>query len=207
MTSIAHAILHLSGPLALVLIFALPALEASVFLGFVFPGEDAAILGGVLSFEHRISLGSAVAAVVIGAILGDSAGYAVGRRWGVGLLEGPLARWVKPVHVGRARALMKRRGAWAVVIGRWSVALRVLVAGIAEMPYRSFLLFNVIGGAAWGTTMVLVGYAAGASWRSVSHTLGSVGLGLTLGIVVAVLVAIIAARRRRSRDPVVEQPD
>ena len=56
------------------IVFAVPALEASAFVGFVFPGEIAVFLGGVLAFEHRISLPAAIAAAVAGAIIGDAIG-------------------------------------------------------------------------------------------------------------------------------------
>ena len=96
--SVIERILHLHGWVAYAIIFALPALEASVFLGFIFPGEIAVILGGVLAYQGRISLGGAIAAAVLGAIIGDSVGYEVGKHYGTRLLEGPLRRFVKAAH-------------------------------------------------------------------------------------------------------------
>ena len=80
MPDVASAILSLKGWSALGVVFIVPALESSVFLGFVFPGEVAVLLGGVLAYHHRISLGGAIAAAVLGAVIGDTIGYAVGRR-------------------------------------------------------------------------------------------------------------------------------
>src|SRR6266568_8259984 len=71
-------ILHLSGFPAYALVFLLPALESSAFVGFIFPGELAIILGGVLAFQGRVSLGGVLAAAIAGAVIGDSVGYAVG---------------------------------------------------------------------------------------------------------------------------------
>ena len=68
--------------------FALPALESSAFIGFIFPGEIALILGGVMAYEGSVSLGAALAAGIAGAVIGDSVGYAVGRRYGRRLLDG-----------------------------------------------------------------------------------------------------------------------
>ena len=87
LASIIDWILHLHGWVALLIVFAIPALEASAFLGFLFPGEIAVLLGGVLAFEHRISLPAAVVAAVLGAIIGDTVGYFVGRRWGHHILR------------------------------------------------------------------------------------------------------------------------
>src|SRR6266540_6996364 len=87
MGHLADRILALHGWVALAIVFLVPALEASAFVGFVFPGEIAVLLGGVLAFQHRISLPAAIAAAVAGAIIGDSIGYLVGRRWGRTMLH------------------------------------------------------------------------------------------------------------------------
>lgn len=205
MSSLSNAVLHLHGFAALALIFALPMGESAIFLGFVFPGETAALLAGVLAYEGRITLLEAFVAVILGAIVGDSIGYAVGYRWGTRLLDGPLSRFIKPAHVETARAAMRRRGGWAVVLGRFTTALRVLIPGLAGMAglrYRRFLVFNVLGGTLWGLTFVLIGYAAGASWRSVSSTAGTVGL-VVLAVVVVAIAAVVVIRRRR-RVPIAE---
>ncbi len=72
MSHLAEGILHLHGWAALAFIFALPALESSIFLGFLFPGEVAVLLGGVLAYQHRVSLPAVIAAAVAGAIIGDT---------------------------------------------------------------------------------------------------------------------------------------
>src|SRR6266536_864394 len=153
LAGITDAILHLHGWAALAIVFALPALDASAFVGFVFPGEIAVLLGGVLAFEGRISLGGAIAAAVLGAILGDTAGYFIGRRWGERIIYGTLGR-VPFVRrhlnrsVERAKAYLNRRGGRAVLLGRFTTALRVLVpglAGMARLPYGRFFVWNAIG--------------------------------------------------------------
>lgn len=199
MSSLANHILHLHGALALALIFAFPAAETSVFVGFVFPGEIAAILGGVLASRHQIDLGAAIAAAILGAIVGETIGYFVGRRFGEWVLGGPLSRWVKEHHVDRTRKLIRRRGGWAVFLGRWVTALRVLVpgiAGMAEMPLAKFSFFNVLGGATWGATMVVGGWLAGSHWHTLVNTLGAVGIGIVVAVVVVVAVAVFVRRRR-----------
>src|SRR5437764_9908224 len=188
-------ILHLHGAVAYAIIFALPALEASVFLGFIFPGEIAVLLGGVLAFQGRVSLGGAIAVAVAGAIIGDSVGYEVGKHFGVRLLDGPLRRFVKPDHRERATGFLRRHGGKAVFLGRFTAALRVLVpgmAGIAQIPYPSFLLYNALGGAIWATGFTLLGYLAGNEYRRVQHVAGRAGALLLALIVTVVLIAIIA---------------
>jgi undecaprenyl-diphosphatase len=202
MTSLIEHILSLSGWLALLIVFAVPALESSAFLGFVFPGETALILGGVLASYGRVSLWAVLVAGISGAIIGDSVGYLVGREYGRRLLGSrPLRPVLKPGRIDRAQEYLARRGGRAVFFGRFTAALRVLVpglAGMARMRYRVFLPFNVAGGAIWGTGMVLLGYLAGASWKRVAHYATQVGIGL---FVVVVLALILGHVLRTARDP------
>jgi len=190
-------ILHLHGALAYALIFALPALESSVFLGFIFPGEIAVILGGVLAFQGRITLGGAIAAAVLGAIIGDSVGYEVGKHYGTRLLDGPLRRFIKADHQERATAFLRRHGGKSIFIGRFTAALRALIpgmAGIAAIPYPTFLLWNALGGAIWGSGFTLLGYLAGNGYKRVQHTAGRASA-LLLGLVLTVVIITAVARR------------
>src|SRR5207245_6712099 len=100
--SIADRILGLHGWAAVAVVFLLPALESSAFVGFIFPGEIAVLLGGVLASRHNVALGAVLAAGIAGAIVGDSVGYEVGKRWGRRLLQGGLGRFVKADPPDRA---------------------------------------------------------------------------------------------------------
>ena len=82
--SIPDLLLALPGWAALLAVFLLPALESSAFIGFLFPGEIAVILGGVAAAAGRMPLPVMIAAAILGAVIGDSIGYAVGKRWGNG---------------------------------------------------------------------------------------------------------------------------
>src|SRR5437762_13813994 len=108
MDNIARHILGLPGWAALVIVFAVPLLESSAFVGFVFPGEIAVLLGGVLAFQHRVSLAAVLVAAIAGAILGDTIGYWVGRRYGRRLLSGRVGRLVRQARRERADRYMGR---------------------------------------------------------------------------------------------------
>jgi membrane protein DedA with SNARE-associated domain/membrane-associated phospholipid phosphatase len=193
--SITDQILSLPAWLVVGLVFLLPALEASAFLGFLFPGEIVVILGGVVAYQGRVSLAAVIVAAVLGAIIGDSVGYFIGKRWGDRLLKGtighlPIIRNHIDEHLKSARAYVRRRKGRAVFFGRFTAALRVLVpglAGMSDVPYSSFVAYNVAGGVLWGAGFAALGYVAGASYKHVARIAGRVGL-LLLALVVAGLV-------------------
>jgi membrane protein DedA with SNARE-associated domain len=195
-------ILSLDGEVALAIVFLVPALEASAFLGFLFPGEIAVLLGGVLASQGRVPLVSVIVAAVAGAIIGDSIGYFVGRRWGHQLLRGigrhiPFLGHRIDEHLVSAKAYVKRRGGAAIFLGRFTAALRVMVpglAGMAKMPYGEFALYNIAGAVLWGTGFVLLGYFAGVAWHRVAADASKVGLGL----LVLVLLGLVLTRLFRS---------
>ena len=201
MAWLADTILRLAGPLVLVVVFALPALEASTLLGLVVPGELALVLGGVLAHQGRVPIWAVVVAGAAGAVVGDSVGYTVGRRVGERLLAHLPRRLVEPRQLERATTLVRRLGGRAVFVGRFTAALRALVpglAGIAGMPYRTFVVYNVAGGVLWATGSVLLGFAAGRAYRTAERVAGQAGLVL-LGAIVAVAAAAALVRRQRAR--------
>jgi undecaprenyl-diphosphatase len=116
-----------------------------------------------------------IALVVAAAILGDSAGFEIGHRYGPRILTLPaFARHQR--QLTDAQRLLARRGGGAVFLGRFVAFFRALMpalAGIAHMPYRRFLLFNAAGGLVWGIGAVVPGFLAGNSYKAVERTAGS----------------------------------
>jgi membrane-associated protein len=186
-------ILTLSGWEAYALVGVLVFAEDSIMLGFVFPGETAAILGGVLASKGGVSLGGILAVVVLCAIAGDSAGYGVGRRWGHQLLRvGPLRKREKGIDT--ALDQLRRRGATAVFVGRFSAFLRAVIpglAGMSRMHYPVFLGANAAGGLVWGVGFVLLGYFVGQRVEKAT--------GILLGVIVVVIVVLVIRHRRKEK--------
>jgi len=198
MSHVLEGILHLPPLLALVLVFLLPALEASAFLGVVIPGEIGVILGGVLANQHKLPLTAVLIAGIAGAIIGDSIGFFVGKRYGEALLDKIPHRLLKPEHVKRTEQTIGRLGGKAVFVGRFTAALRALVpgmAGMARMPYaRRFLPWNVLGGALWAAGFVVLGYLAGSQYTTIEHYASYLGLALLVAI-----AAFFFLRHRREQ--------
>ncbi|MFI7426341.1 DedA family protein [Micromonospora sp. NPDC049836] len=187
----------------LALVFLLPALEASTFLGLLVPGEVAVLVGGVLAHEGRLPLWAVIIAAAAGAALGDQVGYLVGRRYGQRLLARTPRRFVRGAELRRALDLVRRRGATAVVVGRWAAALRALVpglAGLSGIPRRAFTLANLAGGVLWAVVVAVAGYLAGASYRLLERRLGWAGEAVLAVVVLLVAVRIVRARRAATRE-------
>lgn len=173
--------------------------EDALFVGFVIPGETAAVLGGVAAGRGTVGLTLMLVAVVLAAILGDSVGYEVGRTMGPRLLRARMLDRHRD-RIDAARGLLVRRGSVAVFLGRSVAFFRAVMpalAGMAEMPYRRFLVANAAGGMVWGVATVLLGYLAGNSYERVEKAFGR-GAAVVLAVVLVALAVAWALRRRRA---------
>ncbi len=173
--------------------------EDALFVGFVIPGETAAILGGVAAKLGHVSLAAVVATVIAAAIVGDSVGYEVGRHLGPRILVWRVLDR-RRARLDKAQDFLARRGGTAVLLGRWVAFFRAVMpalAGTARMPYPKFLAFNAIGGLLWGAVAVTGGYLAGASYTRVETAIGR-NSALTALIAVLVTVTIWKVREHRS---------
>ena len=200
---ILQPILSLSGWEAYALVGLLVFAEAAVMLGFVFPGETAAILGGVLASQGGVTLAGITITVVLCAIVGDSVGYFIGERWGRKLLSlGPLRKRQRGVDM--ALEQLRKRGATAVFIGRFSAFLRAVIpglSGLSAMPYRIFLPANAAGAICWGLLYVLLGYFVGQRVEKATGIASDVLLGLIVVVIVVLVVRHVRKDRREIEGP------
>jgi membrane-associated protein len=172
--------------------------EDALFVGFVLPGETAALIAGVAAKLGNAPLPAVLATVVLAAIIGDTVGYEIGRHFGSRVLS---MRFLdrRRGRLQDAQVMLARRGGAAVFLARWVAFFRAVMpalAGAARMPYPTFLAYNAAGGAAWGIVVVLAGYIAGASYARVEKWLGT---GAALAVLAVVLVALLVWRIRRHR--------
>lgn len=199
MSTVLHALESAPPLLVYVFVGLLVFGEAAAFVGLVLPGETALLLGGTLAAVGRASLPVLLATAVLAAIAGDSVGFLVGRSLGSRTRTSRAGRWIGAERWTRAEQVVLRRGALAVLGGRWVGLLRALVpalAGMSGMRFRTYLLYNVLGGVLWVSVVVLGSYLLGA-------TLGASALsvlsGSILGVSILVVVVHQVVRRRRAR--------
>jgi membrane protein DedA with SNARE-associated domain len=198
MTGLVDRLLAIQGPLLYALAAKVVFVEDALFLGFVVPGETAAVLGGVTGRLGHASLPVMMVTVMAAAIVGDSVGHQVGRHLG----PRPVASRVLPSRrerPDRAREFLARRGGAAVFLGRFVAFFRAVMlalAGTAGMRYPRFLVINAAGGIVWGTGVVLWGYLAGNSYAAVDRTVGrAVALAVAGLLIVALMVWQVRADR------------
>ncbi|MEU8256393.1 DedA family protein [Micromonospora inaquosa] len=171
-------------------------------MGVPLPGEIVLVSSALLAATGVVEPEWVASAAAFGAIVGDSVGYAVGRRGGRPLLARLGRRFPKhlgPAQLARAEQSFARHGVWAVFFGRFVALLRILagpLAGALHVPYRRFLLANAAGGLVWafGTTYLL--YTVG---RAAEHWLKDISWA---GLVLAVLAGLASTwwlRRRAHR--------
>jgi membrane protein DedA with SNARE-associated domain len=148
--------------------------------GVPVPGETALIVGGVLASRGTLRIELVIAVAAGAAIVGDNIGYYIGRRGGRWLLERP-----GPFHEHRLRVLetgepfFARHGPKAVFFGRFILGLRTWaswLAGANHMRWRTFVLWNALGGICWATGVGLLAYFVGRSAGNLITTFGIFGL-------------------------------
>ncbi|MGW5578790.1 DedA family protein [Micromonospora chokoriensis] len=176
-------------------------------MGVPLPGEIVLVSSALLAATGVVEPEWVATAAATGAIIGDSIGYAVGRRGGRPLLARlgrRFPRHLGPAQLARAEQSFARYGVWAVFFGRFVALLRILagpLAGALHVPYRRFLVANAAGGLVWafGTTYLL--FTVG---RAAEHWLKDISWA---GLALAVLAGLASTwwlRRRAHRIEAVE---
>jgi membrane-associated protein len=181
-----------------------PGLALIVFLEtgalvFFLPGDSLLVMAGVYAAKGDLSILALNLLLIPMAIAGDATSYTIGRRSGPMLFNRPRSRLFRPEHVLLAKAFYEKHGGKAIIIARFMPLVRTfvpVVAGVAEMRYRHFASFNVIGGAAWVLSMTLLGYGLGNSIPHLERHIEKVIVVVVLLSLVPGLVEYLKARRR-----------
>jgi len=181
---------------------ALALLVGAESMGVPLPGESALFAAAVLAHRGELNIAAVIAVAAAGAAVGDNVGYFLGRRLGPWLFTrpGPLlqhrARLLK-----RGEAFFQRHGSKAVFLARFFAGARVTAAWLAganRMPWRTFLLWNALGGVSWAVVVGLLGFTLGAGAERLLKWVGVYGFLVTLALV-ALAAALLWLRRRRLR--------
>ncbi|MFF3512619.1 DedA family protein [Streptomyces sp. NPDC002573] len=185
-----------------------PAVAGLVFLedfGVPVPGETILIVAAVYAGAGRLNLILVAVIAFVAAVAGDNVGYAIGRFGGHRMVE-RYGRYVllTPARVAKAEAFFARHGSKIVAVARFVEGLRQangIIAGLAEMPWRRFLLFNALGAALWVGVWVTFGALAGSHLETLYPAIARYELYflVALAVLVVLLVARHLHRRRKER--------
>lgn len=177
-----------------VVVFVVVMLECQALLGLFMPGESLVLVAGFLAGQEALDIRLLIATVAGAAIVGDTIGYELGRKFGREWLRRHGARvGIRDEHFARIDQFIAWHGGKSVFLSHFLHVFRALmpfIAGANRMPYRRFFAFNATGCVAWASIFCLLGYFFGESWPIIEHWIGRAG-----AIVGAVVVVIIVLGR------------
>jgi len=184
--------------------------ETGLLVGFFLPGDSLLVTAGLLASQAGFGLNVYLLGLIlsIAAIVGDSVGYAIGRATGPRIFTRENSLLFNRKHLERAHAFYERHGGKTIILARFMPIVRTfapVVAGVADMHYRTFLAFNVIGGLAWVWSMLFIGYFLGRWVPGIDKHIESV---ILIVIFLSILPGIVSwwrERRKLSAPPEVPQ--
>jgi membrane-associated protein len=174
--------------------------ETGLLVGFFLPGDSLLVTAGFLAATTDVlGIGSVLITLSVAAIIGDSTGYYIGKRAGAALYNRPQSRFFHRERLLSTKAFYETYGGMTIILARFMPFARTfapVVAGIAEMDYRKFVMFNILGGIGWVVSMSLLGYFFGQIPFVKQHIEKAIILIIVLSITP---VAVHAWKARRTR--------
>ncbi|MFZ9483155.1 MAG: DedA family protein, partial [Ilumatobacteraceae bacterium] len=184
----------------LVVLCAIVFAESGLLIGFFLPGDSLLFFAGFLSStaggEVLPSLPWVAGACAVSAIVGDQVGYMIGAKVGPALFQREKSRFFRPEHVAKAEEFFARHGSKTIVLARFVPIVRTFVptvAGVSKMHYRTFVVYNVLGGVLWGAGVTTLGYFLG----EIDLVKNNIEIAALVIVVVSVLPMVIEVWRHR----------
>ncbi|MBI2635544.1 MAG: VTT domain-containing protein [Parcubacteria group bacterium] len=161
--------------------------ESGLLIGFFLPGDSLLFTAGFLASQGYFNIIILIILCFIGAVLGDSFGYAFGKKTGPKLFKREDSLIFKKSHLERARIFYETHGGKTIILARFMPVIRTfapIIAGVGVMRYSVFLFYNVIGAALWAVGLPLIGYFLGNAIPDVDKYI--------IPIVIMIIIASIA---------------
>ncbi len=146
-------------------VIAIIFIETGLFFGFFFPGDSLLFTAGFLASQGYISFQWLLIGTFLAAVLGDSVGYAFGKRVGPAIFTKEDSVFLNKRHIIRAQHFYEKYGGKTIILARFMPIVRTfapIMAGVGNMKYSKFIIFNLIGGFAWTWAMLWLGLGLGA---------------------------------------------
>ena len=138
--------------------------ETGLLIGFFLPGDSLLFTAGVLAGQDKLDVVMVVVGCFIAAVVGDQTGYTIGQKLGPRLFGKKESRIFKQEYVERTKDFFEKHGPKTIVIARFVPIVRTFaptLAGVGEMPRRTFVKYNLIGALLWAVGVTMLGYALG----------------------------------------------
>lgn len=165
--------------------------ETGLLIGFFLPGDSLLFSAGLFAAGGHLEIWSLAWILTAAAILGDATGYWIGRKLGHALYERPDSLLFKKKHLEQTRAFYEKHGGKTIVLARYVPIVRTFaptVAGVAGMPYRSFAVYNIIGGFVWIWSLLFAGYLLGRSVPGIKNYIHVIVVGIVILSVLPIAV-------------------
>ncbi|MCK1794848.1 VTT domain-containing protein [Streptomyces sp. XM4193] len=176
--------------------------ESGLLIGFFLPGDSLLFTTGLLVTTGQYltqPLWLVCLLIVIFAIAGDQVGYMFGRKVGPPLFRRPDSRFFKQENLTKAHEFFEKHGPKSIVLARFVPIVRTftpIIAGVSQMTYRTFVLFNVLGGILWGAGVTLLGAWLG-QFDLVRDHIEKVLIGIVLLSVMPIVIEVLRSRRNK----------
>ena len=158
-------LLERGAPIFLLVIAAIVFAESGLLFGFFLPGDSLLFSAGlVVALAGQPNLALLILIVFIAAVAGDQVGYMFGNKVGPAIFKRPDSRFFRQENVLKSHAFFEKHGPKALILARFVPIVRTftpILAGVSSMRYRTFVTFNVVGGAIWSVAGILLGYGLG----------------------------------------------
>ena len=138
--------------------------ETGLAAGFFLPGDSLLVVAGLFAAAGKLNLWLMLVLLFIAAVTGDAVGYYSGKKLGHAIFNKPKSRLFNPKHLRKAHEFYEKHGGKTIILARFVPIVRTfapIVAGAADMRYRDFVFYNLLGGFLWVTSMLLAGYFLG----------------------------------------------
>ena len=180
-------------------VFGMIFAETGLLVGFFLPGDTLLFAAGLLASRGIFNIWTLVIGAAFMAILGDSAGYWIGKKIGPAIFAKEDSLFFKRKYALRAKAFTEKHGRKTLVLARYIPVVRTfapVVAGVGEMPYRTFLAYNILGGVMWCFSVGLLGYFLGAKVPNIDNYILPIVVGIFTLSVLPVLRQFIHGRKK-----------
>lgn len=184
-------------------LFAIIFAESGLLIGFFLPGDSLLVAAGLFSARGDLPHIAIIAGgCALAAIIGDQVGYAFGKKAGPRIFNRPESRLFKRENVEAAEEFFDEHGPKAIILARFVPIIRTftpIIAGVSSMQYRTFTIYNIVGGILWGAGLTLIGYSLGTKFPWLVERIEVIAIVI---VILSLVPMAIEVRKHRKRQKI-----